>query len=87
MSTSSAGVAGRSTIVYRPSISFLSPLILSLLFLLILFTSSAHAVTYVSGTISQNTTWSASGSPYVVQGSGVTVASGVTLSVEVGCCG
>ncbi len=50
----------------------------------------AFAVTNISGgtVISQNTEWTTAGSPYVIQGfsygSSVTVASGVTLTVDSG---
>lgn len=40
------------------------------------------AATNVSGTITSNTTWDASGNPYIV--SGVSVASGVTLTIAAG---
>jgi hypothetical protein len=41
------------------------------------------AVTYVSGTVSVNTTWTLAGSPYVASGN-VTVNPGVTLTLEPG---
>lgn len=44
--------------------------------------NSAYA-TDVSGTISQDTTWTSANSPYVLMGN-VTVASGVTLTVDPG---
>ncbi|MFA6000904.1 MAG: right-handed parallel beta-helix repeat-containing protein [Thermoleophilia bacterium] len=49
----------------------------------LVFTSTAHATTYVSGPISQNTTWTTAGSPYVLTGN-VTVNAGYTLTVESG---
>jgi hypothetical protein len=43
---------------------------------------SASSATAVSGTISQDTTWTADGGPYVVNG--LTVENGATLTVEAG---
>ncbi|MDO8499403.1 MAG: alpha/beta fold hydrolase [bacterium] len=47
------------------------------------FPWTAFAATNVSGTISQNTTWTVASSPYIAIGS-VTVGSGVTLTLEAG---
>lgn len=44
---------------------------------------SAQAATDVSGSISTDTTWATTGSPYIIQNP-VTVASGVTLTIEPG---
>ncbi|MHB0867465.1 MAG: DUF6531 domain-containing protein [Thermoleophilia bacterium] len=52
-------------------------------FALLSFTSAAYATTQVSGTISQNTTWNTAGSPYVLTGN-VTVAAGITLTIQSG---
>ncbi|MBI4744806.1 MAG: hypothetical protein HY776_08355 [Actinobacteria bacterium] len=49
----------------------------------LLAANSAYASTYVSGTINENTTWTTTGSPYILVGK-VTVAQGVTLTVEGG---
>jgi RHS repeat-associated protein len=53
------------------------------LFLLMLGRPAPAWATNVSGTISVNTTWTAANSPYVMTGN-VTVASGVTLTIEAG---
>jgi RHS repeat-associated protein len=53
------------------------------LFLLTLGRPQPAWATNVSGTISTNTTWTAANSPYVMTGN-VTVASGVTLTIEAG---
>jgi hypothetical protein len=50
---------------------------------LLIVTAFAHADTYVSGTIKQDTTWDLEGSPYLLS-SDVTIAEGVTLTVEGG---
>src|SRR5438105_1208387 len=62
----------------------LKALPLSVVFLsLFVWMGQARAVTNVSGMINQDTTWSLANSPYVVTGS-VTVAAGVTLTIEAG---
>jgi hypothetical protein len=40
--------------------------------------------TYVSGTITEDTIWTTTGSPYVITGGGVTVRPDVTLTIEPG---
>jgi hypothetical protein len=58
--------------------------LLLVMVLLSLFVGAGPAyAANVSGTISANTTWTLTNSPYVMTGS-VTVASGVTLTVEPG---
>ncbi|HNL07153.1 MAG TPA: hypothetical protein PKH93_06220, partial [Chitinophagales bacterium] len=47
------------------------------------FSQLALSQTNISGSISQNTTWSLANSPYLVTGT-VTVQSGVTLTIEPG---
>ncbi|MHB1361440.1 MAG: DUF6531 domain-containing protein [Thermoleophilia bacterium] len=50
----------------------------------LVFSQNAQASTSVGGTISQNTTWSSSGSPYIVQAAGLTIAQGATLNIQSG---
>ena len=54
-----------------------------LLLFVLLISSPVYAQTSVSGTISANETWTVENSPYTVTGH-VTVASGVTLTIEPG---
>lgn len=51
------------------------------MFLFILFSSNAFAQTNVSGSISTNTTWSATGSPYIITDN-VTINGGITLTIN-----
>lgn len=68
-----------------------SGFVLALLILLVITGSfrlperaaATHGGTHVSGTIGSNATWTVGGSPYVLDGN-VTVASGVTLTIEPG---
>lgn len=64
------------------SVRYLRTAALALL-LLLLGPPEAALATNVSGTISTNTTWSQVNSPYVMTGN-VTVAAGVTLTIEPG---
>ncbi|MGH2920678.1 MAG: right-handed parallel beta-helix repeat-containing protein, partial [Gaiellaceae bacterium] len=56
---------------------------LAILVALFALAGPASAATNVSGTISTNTTWTLANSPYVMVG-GVTVAAGVTLTIDPG---
>ena len=57
--------------------------LLSVLILLFIITSNGAADTPVSGVISSDTTWTLTGSPYILSGS-VLVSDGVTLTIEPG---
>jgi RHS repeat-associated protein len=48
------------------------------------FAVTASAETVVKGNVTTNTTWTAAGSPYVLEPATVTVSSGVTLTIEAG---
>lgn len=54
-----------------------------ILIILFAFWQTAFAQTSVSGSIAQNTTWSLSNSPYLVEGT-VTVQNGITLTIQAG---
>jgi len=56
---------------------------LGLLVPLLLLTGTSHAVTSVSGTITEDTVWTAENAPYRIVGS-LKVAPGVTLTIEGG---
>jgi RHS repeat-associated protein len=58
-------------------------LFLLLVLVLLLVPAGTASATNVSGTIATNTTWTLANSPYVMTGN-VTVASGVTLTIEPG---
>ncbi len=58
-------------------------LILSL-FILSAFAGISSAETLISGTISTDTTWDLTGSPYVIPNGGVTVSNAVTLTLDPG---
>jgi dockerin type I repeat protein len=60
------------------------PVIMFFIALILLFTPLITADTPVSGTINKNTTWSESGSPYIM-GALTTVSGGFTLTIEPGC--
>ncbi|MDH3974259.1 MAG: hypothetical protein OEV42_08270 [Deltaproteobacteria bacterium] len=56
---------------------------IGLLMILSLAASTAYAITPISGTITEDTVWTAEGGPYTVVGS-IKVAPGVTLTIEGG---
>ena len=62
---------------------FVAILVSFVLLTLFVGAQQASAATYVSGTISEDTTWTVADSPYVVSGS-VTVSQDVTLTIEPG---
>jgi RHS repeat-associated protein len=79
MFRAAAGLSARLRLRLRePQLLFFVVLLLALAPI-----ETATAATNVSGTISTNTTWTLANSPYVMTGD-VTVAAGVTLTVEPG---